>query len=87
MKTLLSILAFGLLSSSTIVAETVSLTATAPVGGTGLSTPLVIQTNQTATLLHAFSPPEANPEGDQTRTPIIDVTIGTNTFEYVDDFR
>lgn len=83
MKTLPSILTFSLLSSFTVLAQTVSLVATAPVGGIGSSTPLVVQNNQVVKLLHAYSPPEANPEGDQTRTPIIDVTINTNTFEYV----
>ena len=83
MKTMLSILTFGLLVGFTVSAETVSLVATAPVGGTGYSTPLIVQTNQVAKLLHAYSPPEANPEGDETRTPIMVVTIGTNSFEYV----
>lgn len=83
MRKILSVLTLGLLCSFNISAETVSLVAIAPVGATGESEPLVIQTNQIAKLLHAYSPPEANPEGDQTRTPIIDVTIGTNTFEYV----
>jgi len=83
MKTISSILAFGLLSGFTVSAQTVSLVATAPVAGIGLSAPLAVQTNQVVKLLHAFMPPEANPSGDQTRTPIVDVTINTNTFEYV----
>jgi hypothetical protein len=85
MKTIFIILTLSLLSNFTLSAETVSLIATAPVAGIGLSAPLTVQTNQVAKLLHAYSPPEANPEGDQTRTPIIVVTIGTNSFEYVDD--
>ena len=85
MKMICSILTLGLLSGFAVKAQTVSLVATAPVGETGLSTPLVVQTNQVVTLLHAYSPPEANPIGDQTRTPIIDVTINSNIFEYVQD--
>ena len=83
MKTIRTILAFGLLSGFTVSAQTVSLVATAPVAGIGLSAPLAVQTNQFITLLYAFMPPDANPSGDQTRTPIVDVTINTNTFEYV----
>jgi hypothetical protein len=83
MNTIRSILAFGLLCGFTVSAQTVSLVATAPVAGIGLSPALVVQTNQVAKLLHAYMPREANPGGDETRTPIIAVTIDTNTFEYV----
>lgn len=83
MKTIACILILGLLSGFTVMAQTSSLVATAPVAGIGLSTPLVVPANQVAKLLHAYSPPEANPDGDETRTPIIIVTINTNTFEYV----
>ena len=83
MKTIVRILLLGLLSNFTVMAQTVSLVATAPVAGIGSSTPLLVSAGQVAKLLHAYSPPDANPEGDQTRTPIIEVTINTNSFEYV----
>jgi len=87
MKNIHIVLSMSLLSVSTAMGQICSLVATAPVGGIGVSTTLTIQTNQVARVLHSYMPPDANPEGDQTRTPKIEVSISTNTFEYVGDLH
>jgi hypothetical protein len=82
MKMLCATLATCLFSVSTIFGQTVSLVATAPVGGSGTSQILTIQTNQVASVLHVYVPPDADLVGQPVRIPWVDVTINSNTFEY-----
>ena len=82
MKTIRSVVAICLFSVSIVLGQTVSLVATAPVGGSGSSQILTIQTNQVASVVHVYVPPGADLVGQPVRIPWVDVTINSNTFEY-----
>ena len=82
MKLLLSIAIISLFSFSALKAQTVALVATAPVGGNGSSETLAIKSNQVAIVSHVYVPEEADSVGEPVRIPLLEVTIGTNTFLY-----
>jgi hypothetical protein len=82
MKTIGNVVVICLFSVSIVLGQTVSLVATAPVGSSGSSQTLTIQTNQVASVLHVYVPPNADLVGQPVRIPWVDVTINSNTFEY-----
>jgi len=69
----------ALLSIPTAIAQTVTLVATAPVGGAGTSQTLTLQSNQVATVLQVFFPPDSDGLSGE-RYPFVNVRIGTNDF-------
>src|SRR5215211_6454559 len=79
MKPTLVLLALHLLSISAALGQTVTLVATAPPGAVGTSQTLTVQSNQVATVLRVFLPPDADgPSGEH--FPLVNVRIGTNEF-------
>jgi hypothetical protein len=69
------------------MAQLLSLVATAPVGGSGMSQKLEIQSNQVASVMHSYVPPEADLIGQPVRAPFVEITIGTNSYSYLGDMH
>jgi hypothetical protein len=79
MKPTLIIFAIHLVAISTLVGQTTTIVATAPPGSIGTSPTLTVPSNQVATVLRVFIPPDSDPLSGE-RYPFVNVRIGTNEF-------